>query len=55
MFFLLPIKTKREIYDKLIDFWTWIKNLADRKIKCIYSRRELRSNALDLWFKAIGR
>lgn len=54
MFFVLLIKTKGEIYDKLMDFRAWIKNLADRKIKYIYFERELRSNALDSWFKATG-
>lgn len=54
MFYVLLMKTKREIYDKLVDFWTWIKILIDQKIKCIYSREELRSNALNTWFKAIS-
>ncbi len=35
MFFVLPMKTKREIYDKLVDFQTWFENLSNRKIKCI--------------------
>lgn len=26
MFFILPMKTKGEIYDKLVDIWTWIEN-----------------------------
>lgn len=46
------MKIKRKIYDKQIDFWTWIKNLADQKIKCICSKEDLKSNAFDLWFKA---
>ena len=54
MFFVLPMKTKGEIYDKLVDFRTWIENLADQKIKCIRSGGELRSNAFDTWFKATG-
>ena len=53
-FFVLPMKTKGEIYNKLVDFRTWIENLADQKIKCIRSGGELRSNAFDLWFKATG-
>ena len=48
MFFVLPVKIKGEIYDKLVDFWTWIKNLADRKIKYICSKGELKSNAFDI-------
>lgn len=52
MFSILLIKTKGEIYDKLIDFRIWIKNLLDRKIKCICLRRKLRSNIFDVWFKA---
>ena len=54
MFFVLPMKTKGEIYDKLVDFWIWIEKLSDRKIKCICSGGELRSNAFDAWFKATG-
>ncbi len=35
MFFVLPMKTKGEIYDQLVKFRTWIENLSDWKIKCI--------------------
>ena len=54
MFFVLPIKTKGEIYDKLIDFRTWIENLSNRKIKCIWSGEEVRSNTFEAWFKITG-
>ena len=49
---MLPMKTKEEIYDKLVDFRIWIEKLSDRKIKCIRLGGELRSNAFDAWFKA---
>lgn len=52
MVFVLPMKTKKEIYNKLRDFWTWIKNLADQKIKYMCSGGKLRSNAFNIWFKA---
>ena len=54
MFFILPMMTRGEIYDKLVDFRTWIENLSNRKIKCIRSGGELGSNAFDTWFKATG-
>lgn len=47
MFFVLPIKTKKEIYNKLMDFWTWIENLADWKIKQICLEKKLKSNTFD--------
>ena len=53
MFVMLLMKTKEEINDKLVDFRIWIENLSDRKIKCIRSERELRSNAFDVWFIGI--
>lgn len=48
MFFVMPMKTKGEIYDKLIDFQIWIENLSNWKIKYICSGGELRSNAFDV-------
>lgn len=48
------MKTKGEIYKKLVDFQIWIENLSDRKIKYICSGGELKSNAFDAWFKATG-
>ena len=54
MFFVLPMKTKKEIYDKLVDFQIWIEKLSDRKIKCICLGGEFRSNAFNVWFKATG-
>lgn len=54
MFFVLSMKTKEEIYDKLVDFWIWIENLLDWKIKYIHSKEELKSNIFDILFKAIG-
>lgn len=52
MFFVLPIKTKKEIYDKLVDFRIWIENLLGLKIKYIYLEKDLKSNLFDVWFKA---
>ena len=54
MFFVLPMKTKRKIYDKLVNFRIWIEKLLDRKIKYICLGGELRSNVFDAWFKATG-
>ena len=54
MFFVLTMKTKREIYDKLVDFRIWIEKLSDWKIKCICLGGELKSNAFDTQFKATG-
>lgn len=48
MFFMLPMKTKKEIYDKLIDFWIWIEKLSDWKIIYIRLGGEFRSNAFDV-------
>lgn len=52
MIFMLLIKTKKEVYDKLVDFQTWIENRINQKIKYIYSKGGLRSNVFDTWFKA---
>ncbi len=54
MFFVLPMKTKGEIYDKLVDFQTWIENLSNWKINCIRSEGKPKSNAFNIWFKATG-
>ena len=54
MFYVLPMKTKGKIYDKFVDFRTWIANLSNRKIKCICLGGELRSNAFEAWFKITG-
>ncbi len=42
------------MYDKVVDFSTWIENLSNRKINCIRLGRELRRNAFDTKFKASG-
>ena len=44
---MLPIKTKKKIYDKLIDFRIWIEKLSDWKIKYICLKGELKSNIFD--------
>ncbi len=35
-----------------MDFWIYIENLLDWKIKYIRSGRVLRNNEFDKWFKA---
>lgn len=47
MFFMLQIKTKKEIYNKLVDFRIWIENLSYQKIKYIYLEKKPRNNAFD--------
>ncbi len=52
MFFLLPVKIKKEIFNKLVDIQIWIDNLLYQKIEFIFLRRKLKNNALNIWFKA---
>lgn len=47
MFFVLLIKIKEEIYNKLVDFRIWIEKLTDRKIKYIYLGKELKNYVFD--------
>lgn len=54
MFCVLPIETKREINNKLLNFQIEIKNLLNQKIKYIYLRRKMRNNAFDAWYKTIS-
>lgn len=48
MFFVLSIKTKGEIYDKLANIWIWIKKLLDQKIKYICLNKDFRNNIFNV-------
>ena len=40
MFFVLPMKTKKKIYDKLVDFRIWIEPCQIKKNQVYTFRRE---------------
>lgn len=51
---MLLTKTKKDIYNKLMDFWIQIENLLNQKFKCICLKNKLRNNAFDVQFKTTG-
>lgn len=47
MFFVTLRKMKSKIYNKLIDFQIYTRNLSNQKIKYICLKKELEGNILD--------